>query len=248
MNDQVVGQKKWWANAILVGAVIGIVLLLAAPLGYRLGVFDIQGAISAMGLGTILAVIAFFLGIIALVIAMRNQLLAERSTVAVGLVVSGIVLAVTGSQFMAATSVPQIHNITTNTEEPPQFDKIAEIRESANVPNPHTYNAEQPASVQAAAYPDVQPLVSALSEADMLVKAEQALRDLGLEVVDVNAAEGRLEATATTFWFGYKDDVVVRVKPQGSGSVVDIRSVSRVGQSDLGANAARILAILDQLR
>jgi uncharacterized protein (DUF1499 family) len=61
-------------------------------------------------------------------------------------------------------------------------------------------------------------------------------------------AEGRLEATDTTFWFGFKDDVVVRVRPDGTGSRVDVRSLSRVGRSDLGMNARRIRRFLERLR
>ena len=65
---------------------------------------------------------------------------------------------------------------------------------------------------------------------------------MGLEIVAVNPDEGRVEATATTFWFGFKDDVIVRVLAEGEGSRIDLRSMSRVGRSDIGANAARILA------
>ena len=74
-----------------------------------------------------------------------------------------------------------------------------------------------------------------------------ALEDMGLEIVTVDEAAGLVEATDTTFWFGFKDDLVVRVREANGGSVVDVRSVSRVGMSDLGANAARILALLERL-
>ncbi len=70
------------------------------------------------------------------------------------------------------------------------------------------------------------------------------LEDQGLEVVNVNSELGMVEAVATTFWFGFKDDLVVRVTETDEGSVVDVRSVSRVGQSDIGANAARIQEFL----
>ncbi len=63
---------------------------------------------------------------------------------------------------------------------------------------------------------------------------------MGLELVNEAPQSGMIEATATTFWFGFKDDLVVRIRPSGTGSVVDVRSVSRVGVSDLGANARRI--------
>jgi uncharacterized protein (DUF1499 family) len=72
-------------------------------------------------------------------------------------------------------------------------------------------------------------------------------RDLGWEIVATAPAEGRLEATARTRWFGFRDDVVVRVRPDGSGSRVDVRSVSRVGRSDLGTNARRIERFLAAL-
>lgn len=75
--------------------------------------------------------------------------------------------------------------------------------------------------------------------------AEQVLTEMDLELVDVNPAQGRLEATATTFWFGFKDDLVVRVRAEGDQAIIDLRSVSRVGQSDLGVNAERIETFLN---
>ena len=69
-------------------------------------------------------------------------------------------------------------------------------------------------------------------------------RSQGWEIVTEDAAARTLDATATTFWFGFKDDVAVRVRAQGAGSVIDVRSTSRVGLSDLGANAARIESYL----
>ncbi|WP_404326387.1 DUF1499 domain-containing protein [Aerophototrophica crusticola] len=79
-------------------------------------------------------------------------------------------------------------------------------------------------------------------------RAEAAARDMGWDIVAVEPAEGRVEATATTAWFGFKDDVVVRVRPEGDGSRIDVRSKSRVGRSDLGANAARIRDYLARLK
>ena len=70
---------------------------------------------------------------------------------------------------------------------------------------------------------------------------------MGWKIVAADSTAGRIEATATTPWFGFKDDVVVRVRPEGSGSRIDVRSVSRVGQSDVGTNARRIRAYLADL-
>jgi len=71
---------------------------------------------------------------------------------------------------------------------------------------------------------------------------------MGWNVVAVTPKEGRIEATATSFWFGLTDDIVIRVKPAGIGARLDIRSKSRVGQSDFGANARRIRAFIERLR
>ena len=86
-----------------------------------------------------------------------------------------------------------------------------------------------------------------MAPADEVVdRTEAVLRGMGMEIVSVNKTMGLVEATATTFWFGFKDDVVVRAQPAADGGTrVDVRSISRVGQSDLGANAARIGEILN---
>jgi uncharacterized protein (DUF1499 family) len=82
--------------------------------------------------------------------------------------------------------------------------------------------------------------------ADAVDRAEATLLAMGLEVVAVDRDAGVVEATATTFWFGFKDDMVVRVVGDGEGSRIDLRSMSRVGQSDVGANADRIADFFNQ--
>jgi uncharacterized protein (DUF1499 family) len=79
-------------------------------------------------------------------------------------------------------------------------------------------------------------------------KALAAAREMGWDIVDAKPAEGRIEATDTTFWFGFKDDVVIRISPTSEGSRIDVRSVSRVGRSDIGTNAKRIRAYLEKLK
>jgi len=74
-----------------------------------------------------------------------------------------------------------------------------------------------------------------------------ALHEMGWDLVAADATAGRIEATDTTFWFGFKDDVVIRVRPADGGSRVDVRSLSRVGVGDVGTNAKRIRAYLDVL-
>ena len=246
MNEQTAG-KRWWAQAILIGGVIAVVCLPLGALGTKFGLWAFTGGFMLLAAGAVLATLASFLGVIAYIVALRKQLLAERPTLLIGIFLGVVVLAILGTQYSAASSVPPIHNISTDTENPPQFDKIVAIRSAAQA-NPLAYDAAALAPQQTAPYPWVKPLTLMAPVDEVVDRAEAVMRDMGLEIVSVNKTLGLVEATATTFWFGFKDDVAVRVQPSDDGGTrVDVRSVSRVGQSDLGANAARIGAILKGL-
>lgn len=144
-----------------------------------------------------------------------------------------------------ARALPPIHDITTDTGRPPEFVAILPLRAAA--PNPATYGGPEVARAQAGAYPDLRPHRLNAAPADAFKRALQAAREMGWEIVAADAAAGRIEATDITFWFGFKDDVVIRMEADGSGSRVDVRSVSRVGVGDVGANAKRIRAYLRAL-
>ena len=246
MNEQTAG-KRWWAQAILIGGVIAVVCLPLGALGTKFGLWAFTGGFMLLAAGAVLATLASFLGVIAYIVTLRKQLLAERPTLLIGIFLGVVVLAILGTQYSAASSVPPIHNISTDTENPPQFDKIVAIRSAAQA-NPLAYDAAALAPQQTAAYPWVKPLTLMAPVDEVVDRAEAVMRDMGLEIVSSNKTTGLVEATATTFWFGFKDDVAVRVQPAADGGTqVDLRSVSRVGQSDLGANAARIGEILKGL-
>ena len=141
---------------------------------------------------------------------------------------------------------PPIHDITTDTADPPEFVDILPLR--AGAPNPPEYAGSEVAEQQLAAYPEIEPLELDVSPAEAMALAESAARAMEWEIVTVAAGEGRLEAVATTAWFGFKDDVVVRITPAGDGSLVDVRSKSRLGLSDVGTNARRIRQFMAQLQ
>jgi uncharacterized protein (DUF1499 family) len=145
-----------------------------------------------------------------------------------------------------AQRVPAIHDITTDTANPPAFVAILPLRKQA--PNPADYGGPAIAAQQQSAYPDLGPLIVKASPRETFSKALTTARDMGWQIVESNPDQGRIEATDTTFWFGFKDDVVVRVTPSGEGSRIDVRSVSRVGRSDIGTNARRIRAYLARIK
>jgi uncharacterized protein (DUF1499 family) len=142
--------------------------------------------------------------------------------------------------------VPPIHDITTDTQNPPAF--VALLQERRKAPNGADYGGPPVAVRQADFYPDIRPLRLDVPMAAAFERALAAARGLGWRVVAAEPAEGRIEASDRTRWFGFIDDVVVRISPDGGGSRIDVRSVSRLGRSDFGKNAARIRAFLARVR
>jgi uncharacterized protein (DUF1499 family) len=144
-----------------------------------------------------------------------------------------------------ARDVPPIHYITTDSGDPPVFVALLEERKQA--PNGADYGGAAIAAQQAKAYPDIKPLHLEKPPGDVMQHAIDAARAMGWEVRASDAAAGRIEATARTAWFGFRDDIVVRIRPEGAGTRVDVRSMSRVGKSDIGANAKRVREFLHRL-
>lgn len=139
---------------------------------------------------------------------------------------------------------PPIHDISTDTANPPAFEALDESRAGAR--NTLVYGGQQLAEAQAAAYPDIAPLATDLPADSAYQRALAVARDMGWDIVDSDADRRRFEATARTSVFYFADDVVLVVSPEGDGSRVDMRSVSRVGGSDQGVNAARIRAFQEE--
>lgn len=241
--------QRWWSRAILIGALLAAALLPVGALGARFGIWTFGFGFLLLAAGAVLAAVGLVTGIVGLIAAYRGGLRTDKPPLYLGTLISVLILAVLGSQFMAASAVPPIHDISTSVTDPPSFEAVVPLRgEGAN---PLDFNADEIAPAQAEFYPWVQTLQTDLAPDQALARTRQVLEDMGLEIVAVDAAAGRVEATDTTFWFGFKDDVVVRVRPDpapGAGSVVDVRSISRVGVSDLGVNARRIGTFLDSFQ
>ena len=116
--------KKWWAKALLVGAVVGFVCLPLGALGTKAGIWGFEGGFMLLAVGVVLATAVFFLGLIALVFTVVRKMDAERGSVAIGVVIAAVILGLMGSQFMTASSVPPIHNISTDTSKLYQPDWV----------------------------------------------------------------------------------------------------------------------------
>lgn len=238
------------ALAIRVGAVLalaGVVVLFAGPIGYRLGLFSLTVAADRIFVwGANLAGAAAVLSLLGLLVTFTRRREARRGFGRAVLAIAvGAAAFNAGGRWPFATSPPALHDVTTDTQDPPAYVTVAQLR-GTDTPAALTYGGEPLASRQRAAYPDIQPLQLAVSRDEAFTRALAAVRELGWTLVSADGTAGRIEASAATRLFGTVDDVVVRVSAADGGSRVDVRSTSRdsVGGS---SNATRVRAVLDAL-
>ena len=141
--------------------------------------------------------------------------------------------------------MPAIHDITTDTENPPEFDLILDFRKDAL--NSSEYGGPEISSQQEKAYPDIKPALIEVTPDQAYEICLKTAKEMNWDIVNAKVDKRLIEATDRTFWFGFKDDIVIRITPSGKSSRVDVRSVSRVGRSDVGTNAKRIRKYLKKL-
>ena len=231
---------------VLALAVLALALVLSSGPGARAGLWSWQTGIATMRFAATWIGPAAALGALILLTTLAVPAFRAHAWVpGTALVLSAAAIVPPMMLVSKAKSVPRIHDISTDLADPPAFVALAEARKAA--PNGLAHRGAALAEEQRKGYPDIKPLVVATPPAETVQKAIDAARSLGWHVAASDAAAGRLEATDTTLFFGFKDDIVVRVRPEGTGSRVDVRSMSRVGLSDLGANAARIRKFLAKL-
>jgi uncharacterized protein (DUF1499 family) len=147
--------------------------------------------------------------------------------------------------FLQAVGAPRITDVSTDTADPPLLVTTLQLRTEAATPP--AYPGKLVAEQQHAAYPDLKPILLSVPPAEAFRKVDAVAAALGWDVVARAPKDGRIEAVDTAAWFGFRDDIVVRIRPDGTGSRIDIRSKSRVGRADLGANAHRIRAFTARL-
>jgi hypothetical protein len=155
------------------------------------------------------------------------------AAVVIGALVAAVPVVVRGN----AQDHP-IHDVTTNPDDPPAFVEILALR--ADAPNPAGYGGSEVAAIQREIYPDLKPLKSDASRARLFETALDTARGMGWEIIAADTPAGRVEAVDTTFWYGFKDDIVVLVSGEDGSLQLEVRSKSRIGRSDMGKNAARI--------
>jgi len=203
----------------------------------------------AMGLyallgATLVAVLGTLFGLLAVILNWRFGRRMMASAV-IGLLLSGGYAGFMVSRAVIARGVPPIHDVTTDLANPPGFTRLK--LGADNLRGVDSLAAWQ--TIHKGAYGDIKPLTLPITPAKAIARAETLARQQGWAIVLADPAAGRLEATASVSLIKYQDDVVVIATPtpDGKGSIINMRSVSRIGISDLGVNAKRIRAFLASL-
>jgi Protein of unknown function (DUF1499) len=253
----------WLAKVGFAAFAVALLIGLVAAAGTRFGFWDYRFGLFALFPWCLyFGSAAFVIGLVWSVwAAVANRGEAARYGV-IAFLGSIVLLAAPLYDIYLYKTSPMIHDISTDTEHPPQFVALLAVRNAGRA-DPHGISppeydgpkladapdgkSEPTWKLQKKYYPDLRTRADLTSPAQLFDRAERTARSMGWNVVAVDLKQGRIEATDTSFWFGMTDDIVIRVRPAGQGARLDIRSKSRVGESDFGENAARIRDFMKKL-
>jgi uncharacterized protein (DUF1499 family) len=245
--EQPTSRLAIWAQRL---ALFSLAATLIAIVIVRSGALDIVPALSTLAGALLLAMVAILLALAAAVAIWREGIGGIREA-ATALVVGAALIAYPLYLGIKAYRLPPIYDVTTDPIDPPRFEAIARLR--PRDANPVNYAGLYAAEQQRAAYADIEP--------DLTDASPQAAYNAALKVIarrkwkivdqrspqDGTAREGHIEAIAFTPILAFREDVVIRIRPTREGTRIDVRSASRYGRRDLGANAARVRALIDDI-
>jgi len=250
--------RRWVRKLAIALAIIGPLIFILAALGYRTGIFDLRTSLGVLSQNVGPKVLMLGLGI-SLISVLLSWFVRPRK----GLIISLLAFLVSLGGLINLVGVkstveklPFIHDITTDPEDPPKFTKtIIDARTKTEATNTLEYFEKKDKEdgtlvsvLQSKHYPEIRPVRRSEKPDEVFGQAEDMIKSMGWKVVTVDKENRVLEATDTSFWYGFKDDVIIRIRPsKNGGSLIDMRSVSRVGGSDLGANAERLQKLIDGL-
>ncbi len=238
MNQATQRNSRRAAFSLSMG-VLAIVLGGLGGLGARVDTWLYGLGLLFMPLGLLVGVSGLLLGLIALL--RRRKAGEPLGFAAAGTGVSALGSLYVGSLVLTTVPAVPIHNVSTDIEDPPEFTAVASLRGAGD--NPLLYDSATLGPLQRAIHPDLGPLVTDMPRDRMYELVRGVLIAMDLELVREDPDQGEIEAVATTFWLGFKDDLVVRLRETEAGTRMDIRSVSRFGGSDIGTNTERIFEI-----
>ena len=258
--------RRWVNRLTWMTVILAPLIFIVAAIGYKIGVIDLSFAFGTLNqkLGPIAlgfcgaTGLASVLG--AFIVKPRKGLLPGILGILITVVAMGKLLSMKKTVY---EKLPFIHDVTTDTQDPPVFGEIV-LAERAAVEGVNAvdyigkkapvFKNEKPvgeelvSALQSKAFPEIGPLILSDKKDVVFGEALATAKSMGWAIKEENLAEGRIDATDTTFWYGFDDDITIRLRDgKGGGTIVDVRSLSRVGGSDLGKNAERVSAFLQRL-
>lgn len=254
LADTLQAARGWTSYGGLVLAIVGLLAIGFAPFGVHEAMFDLDYATGVVVLGwaNLLAILAVVAGVVALLMALlippRRGLVVSLTTLAL----AAAALVAVGQVRVLLASNPPVHEVSTDWADPLTFGPSFLVARGPDanrvLPDPRVgvqrasarMEGMRVADLNARGCPAAVPAVMIGSVEQAYAKSRAALLAQGFTLVTENPAAGRLEATTATRWLKLTGDVVVRIRPEGAGARIDIRSVSRTGEIDLGENCRRV--------
>jgi uncharacterized protein (DUF1499 family) len=235
-----------WSRRLALFAIAVVLLVIVIV---NLGFLDPVPAIASLAGSLFFALVAMVLAFGAFVVIWRQGSRGLRLAVA-ALAIGVAMLAYPAFLAVRFYRLPAVNDITTDPVDPPRFEAIARLRPRGA--NPVAYPGPAARQLQRTAYPDIEPLMVSATPLEAYEAALAVITKRKWRIVDVRAPqtgrrEGRIEAVARTPIMGFRDDIVVRVRAAEDGARVDIRSASRYGVHDFGANASRIRSLSEDI-
>ena len=244
--DQPTSRLALWARRLALFSLAAALLSVAIV---HSGLLEVRPALATFGAALLLAVVALLLAFAAFVVIWKDGLGGMGAALS-GIGMAAALLAYPTYLVYHTWDLPWIYDITTDPIDPPRYDTLAKAR--SRDANPTIYAGLSAAERQMEAYPDIEPITTDLNarqsyEVALAVVTKRRWRVVEARSPDPSRREGRIEAVARTALMGFRDDVIVRVRTEAQGSRIDIRSSSRYGTFDFGANADRIRNLIDDI-
>ncbi len=246
LPDEPLSRLAVWSRRV---AVFAIPVVLLAIVLVRVGLLELVPGLATFGGALVLALVAILLAIGAFVVIWREGLRGLGHAV-LAVAISLMILAYPAYLATRAYRLPAINDITTDPIDPPRFEAIARLRSRES--NPIAYAGLRAAELQRAAYPDIEPLLLSVAPHEAYETALAVIRKRKWRVLtdrppQPGRRDGSIEAVARTPIMGFPDDVIVRIRSDREGARVDVRSASRYGRGDLGTNASRVRALIEDI-
>lgn len=239
-------KRDAWGRMLVAVQIVLVGVIIGALAGMRFSMITWRPALMIVGGAVLGMAVIGFIGLLTIYVGFRGGRRGGVRPCMLAAALSAIPILFVLVLGIKSREVPPIHDISTDTVNPPVFRTLAGHRQEGE--NSPDYAGEEVAQLQQEAYQKVKPLYFQLPVDKVYAKALDAVDGIGWMIVETDPVSGHIEAVDTTALLKFQDDIVIRITPeQEGGSRLDIRSASRVGVSDFGTNASRIEKFLNMM-